>query len=146
MIQWFRATEEINQSAPHGACMTTIRSIRLPDGIIKDLDEATAEDGYRSFNKLANHLIDEYLQPKRWKKTYVPSQSKTKYVTIAITPKVMRYIFQKDWDLSTGVPDDEDVIEGEVLQENFDELVKQGLLCEGDARGEPRTLDQLLFG
>ena len=140
MIQWFRATEEINQSAQHHACMTTIRSIRLPDGIIKDLDEATAKDGYKSFNKLANHLIDDYMRPRLWLKTHVPSQSQTKKVTIKVTPKVMRYIFKKEWDLATGVPDDVDEIVGEVLEENFRELLKEGLISEEDVRSDPESL------
>ena len=141
MIQWFRATEEINQSAPHGACMTTIRSIRLPDGIIKDLDEATAKDGYRSFNKLANHLIDEYLEPKIWIKKHPPSQPHSCFeVAIKLTPKVMRYIYEKEWDLSIGVPDDVDVIVGEVLEENFRELLKEGLISEDDVRSDPESL------
>jgi hypothetical protein len=120
--------------------MTTIRSIRLPDEIIKDLDEATVRDGYKSFNKFANHLIDDYMRPKLWLKTHPPSKPDlTKRVSFKIKGmKALTYILNEDeWDFWFDVPENEDVVIGDLPQENFDELVRQGLISEADVLANP---------
>jgi hypothetical protein len=111
-----------------------IRSVRIPTDIVRELDVASAENGIKSFNKLALDLISHYLEVKKWEREYKASinnnepSRKLRGVEIRITPKVMRRIYEKCADLVTVVPDNEDVILGYVEREVFDDLVSQGLV------------------
>lgn len=109
--------------------MVTIRSVRLPDEVVEDVDEITRRRGIKSFNQLVLGLIEKELDVKRWmalKESGDFQEHSGK--RIVITPRIMQYIYEKDIDLTENVEDGVEEIYGYVSSYDFDDLLAKGLI------------------